>query len=110
MPSYVHRTRYFIAQSFQLRFSILLVMVSLVVTTLIGIVLFRLVNQSLAVFISQRMVTHPEVLQLLQQQRSWILTTLLMTFLGIAVVLLLLGIYISHRLAGAALALSPPMR
>lgn len=103
------RTQYVIAKSFQLRFALLLSGVGVVVTSVIGFVLYSILARTQSLFIGTGMVLSPSVIEFLGEQRSLFIYSLLGTFLGVTLILMILGIFISHRLAGPIFALSRKM-
>jgi signal transduction histidine kinase len=103
------RTQYIIAKQFQLRFSILLSVVGVAVTAIIGFILYGVLAKTQSLLLGTNIVLSPEVIDFLQQQRSLFLYSLLGTFVGVTVVLLVMGIFVSHRLAGPIFAIGRKM-
>ena len=103
------RTQYIIAKSFQVRFALLLSGVGVAVTSVIGFVLYSVLAQTQSLFVGTGIVLSPYVIEFLGEQRSLFVYSLLGTFLGVTLILLILGIFISHRLAGPIFALSRKM-
>ena len=109
IPSKQRRTQYIIAKDFQLRFALLLSGVGLAVTSVIGFILYSVLARAQSLFVGTGMVLSPSVIEFLGEQRSLFVYSLLGTFLGVTLILMILGIFISHRLAGPIFALSRRM-
>lgn len=107
--SKIRRTQYLIAKGFQLRFAFLLSIVGIVVTAVVGIILFIVLAKTQTLFLKAGVVSSPDVIEFVRQQRSLYMYSLLSVFVGVTVVLLMLGIFVSHRLAGPIFALSRRM-
>ena len=109
IPFKQRRTQYIIAKSFQVRFALLLSGVGVAITSVIGFVLYGVLAKTQSLFVGTGIVLSPSVIEFLGEQRSLFVYSLLGTFLGVTLILLILGIFISHRLAGPIFALSRKM-
>ena len=108
-PVRKRRTQYLIAKSFQLRFSLFLTGVGVVVTTAVGAVLYHVLSKTQSLLIGSGMVTSPQVIDFLMDQRSLFIYSLLAVFVGVTLLLMIFGIVVSHRLAGPIFALTRKM-
>lgn len=110
MPvSRIRRTQYLIAKNFQVRFALLLSVVGIAVTAVAGIILYLVLAKIQRLLIDTGVVLSPDVIEFLRQQRSLYLYSLLGVFVGVTLILLMLGIFVSHRLAGPIFALGRKM-
>ncbi|OGQ17474.1 MAG: hypothetical protein A3B70_06520 [Deltaproteobacteria bacterium RIFCSPHIGHO2_02_FULL_40_11] len=109
MAKYFKRTKYVIATQFQLRFAFLLTGVGVIVTAIVGYILHRVLVKTQGLLISTNIATSPDAIDFLRAQESLYTYALMGTFLGVTVTLLVLGIVISHRLAGPVFAIGRKM-
>lgn len=103
------RTQYLVAKSFQIRFSLLLTVVGLFITAVVGFILYGVLAETQSLFIGTGIATSPQVIDYLSQQRSMYLYSLLGIFVCVTLVLMIFGIFVSHRLAGPIFAISRKM-
>lgn len=108
-PVWRRRTQYVIARNFQLRFSILLVGVGLATTFAVGFILYAVLAKTEAVLVGTGVVTSPQVIDFVTEQRSLFIYAVVGIFIGVTSILMVLGIFISHRLAGPIFAISRKM-
>lgn len=102
------RTHYFIATQFQIRFALLLIGVGVLVTAIVGLILYFVLNHLHDVLVNSNVLSL-EVVEFLEQQNHLYTYSLLGTFIGVTLVLFILGIFVSHRLAGPIFALTRRM-
>lgn len=94
------RTRYLIHPKFQLAFSGLLVLIALISAVLVGIVIYQLIYANTLLFVKYNLHTDPDFLALLAKERKVILVAWIGSFLSVAILLFIAGIFLSHKMAG----------
>jgi len=105
----IRRTKYLIAKGFQLRFAILLAGIGVTVSAIVGLVLYAVLARTQDLLVGSGIVMSPQVIDFLTEQRGLYVNSLLGVFFGVTLLLLVFGIFISHRLAGPIFALSRKM-
>jgi len=103
------RTQYLIQPKFQLVFSALLVFIALISAALVGIVIYQLIYANNLVFVKYNVHLNPEFMSLLAKERKIILLAWILSFLSVALILLVAGIFLSHKMAGPLYALTREM-
>lgn len=103
------RTQYLVAKSFQLRFSLFLTVVGLFITAGVGFILYGVLVKTQSLFIGTGIATSPQVIDYLSEQRGLYLYSLFGIFVCITLILMIFGIFVSHRLAGPIFAISRKM-
>ncbi len=109
MADLKRRTQILIAKSFQIRFAVLLSLVGIAVTAVVGIVLYIVFFRTQTLITQTNVILSQEVIEFLQYRHSLFVYSLFGTFVVVTLTLLVVGIYISHRLAGPIFALSRRM-
>jgi len=104
------RTHYLIDRDFQLRYALLLASTSIIVTVIIGGLFLYSLKESYDVLIQAGMTQYPEVLSLIQHWKSFLSYTLVMILGMLVIFLTLLGILITHKMAGPILVLKRKLR
>ncbi len=94
------RTRYLIQPKFQLAFSGLLVLIAFISAVLVGIVIYQLIYANNLLFVKYNLHTDPDFLVLLAKERKVIMIAWMGSFLSVAVLLFIAGIFLSHKMAG----------
>jgi len=105
----IRRTKYLIAKGFQLRFAILLAGIGVTVSAIVGLVLYVVLARTQEMLVGTGIVMSPQVVDFLTAQRGLYVNSLLGVFFGVTLLLLVFGIFVSHRLAGPIFALSRKM-
>ncbi|MEK7790858.1 MAG: HAMP domain-containing protein [Deltaproteobacteria bacterium] len=103
------RTQYLVAKGFQIRFSLFLTVVGLFITAIIGFILYGMLIKTQSLLIGTGITTSPQVIDYLSEQRSTYLYSLFGIFVCVTLVLMIFGIFVSHRLAGPIFAISRKM-
>lgn len=103
------RTHYLIQPKFQLLFSALLIVIALVAAILVGIAIYKLIETNNFIFVKYNVHATPEFLNLLAKERQVILISWVLSFLSVALILLCVGIFLSHKMAGPLFALTREM-
>ncbi|HLB59429.1 MAG TPA: hypothetical protein VJL87_05035 [Bdellovibrionota bacterium] len=104
------RKQFIILKEFQVRFSLLLALVGFLVTLVVGLIIYRIYNYNINVLAEKGVVMSPAVIDFLSSMRSNIFHSLIAIFVGVTALLLLLGMFVSHRMAGPIYALLRQMR
>ncbi|MBI4042607.1 MAG: hypothetical protein HY391_03915 [Deltaproteobacteria bacterium] len=104
------RKQFIVASSFQWRFSVVLVLVGLGVALVIGLIVYRILSGNVEVLIESNAITSTSALDFIDRQEILLWRTMAITFIGVSAVLLALGIYLSHKLAGPIYALTREMK
>ena len=103
------RTQYVIARAFQLKFSLILTAIGVLVAAIVGVILYGVLVKTQSILIGTGVVTSPEVIDYLMGQRRLYLYSIGSIFVGVTILLMAFGIMLSHRLAGPIFALSRKM-
>lgn len=103
------RTQYLVAKGFQIRFSLFLTVVGLFITAIVGFILYGMLIKTQSLLIGTGITTSPQVIDYLSEQRSMYLYSLFGIFVCVTLVLMIFGIFVSHRLAGPIFAISRKM-
>ena len=104
------RTRYLIEPKFQLLFSGILVLIAFVSALLVGFIIYLLIYANNLIFIKYNVHTSPEYLSLLFRQGRLVVFAWIGSFFAVAVILFIIGIFLSHRIAGPLYALMREMK
>lgn len=104
------KRRFVVLRDFQIRFSILLSLVGIFVTLIVGIVIYRVYDNNIAVIAEKGIVTSPAAIEFLVNLRSNFVKSLVAVFIGVTAILLIMGILLSHRMAGPIYALLRQMK
>lgn len=104
------RTKYLIQPKFQLFFSGILIMIALLAALLVGGLIYLLVYSNNLLIVKYNMQASPEFLSLLAKQGRIVIFAWLGSFFLIAIVLLIAGVFLSHRMAGPIYALTREMK
>src|SRR3989338_3265541 len=94
------RTHYLIHPKFQLAFSGLLVLIAFICAVLVGIVIYQLIYSNTLLFVKYNLHTDPDFLALLAKERKVVLVAWAGSFLSVALLLFIAGIFLSHKMAG----------
>lgn len=103
------RTQYLVAKNFQLRFSLFLTLVGFLITAGVGSILYGVLVKTQSLFIGTGIATSPKIIDYLSDQRSLYLYSLFGVFACVTLILIIFGIFVSHRLAGPIFAISRKM-
>lgn len=104
------RTHVIVAKEFQWRFAVAFAFVGGFIAIIVGIIIFFVMQKSIVVFIESNAITSPEAISFIQGRWRQLFATLTITYFATTAVLLLLGIYGSHKIAGPIYALMRQMR
>ena len=104
------RTRYLIQPKFQLAFSGLLVLIAFISAVLVGIVIYQLIYANNLLFVKYNLHTDPDFLALLAKERKVIFVAWIGSFLSIAILLFIAGIFLSHKMSGPIYAFNRELR
>lgn len=104
------RTRYLIQPKFQFAFSGLLVLIAFIAAILVGIVIYQLIYANNLLFVKYNLHTDPDFLVLLAKERKVIFVAWIGSFLSVALLLFMAGIFLSHKMAGPVYAFSRELK
>jgi len=104
------RTRYLIQPRFQILYSCMLVLIALICAIFVGAVIYLLIYSNNLIFVKYQLHTTPEYLNLLMKQNKLVLFAWVGSFVCVAIVLFIAGIFLSHRMAGPIYALMREMK
>lgn len=94
------RARFLIQPKFQLAFSGLLVLIACIAAILVGIVIYQLIYANTLLFVKYNLHMDPDFLALLAKERKVIMGAWIGSFLSVALLLFIAGIFLSHKMAG----------
>ena len=94
------RWHYLIDRDFQFKYAFLLASVALIVSALIGGLIFYGLKESQHILESTGLSTHPQVMSLMVQWKSFIQYNLVMILCGTIFFLGVMGIFITHKMVG----------
>ncbi|MFC2075166.1 hypothetical protein ACFLRA_02725 [Bdellovibrionota bacterium] len=104
------RKQFVVLREFQLRFSLLLAILGLLVTLVVGIIIYGVYDSNINILADKVDVTSPAVIDFLSSMRKDIFQSLVAVFVGVTAILMLLGIFMSHKMAGPVFALLRQMK
>ncbi|MBI4041805.1 MAG: hypothetical protein HY390_08075 [Deltaproteobacteria bacterium] len=97
---FIFRTQYLIHKDFQLRYAFLLASSAILVALIIGGIFLYSLKESYDVLIQAGMASHPKVQALIHYWKNFLSYTLVMILGMLILFLTLLGIIITHKMAG----------
>lgn len=104
------RKQIIVLREFQIRFSVLLSLVGIFVTLIVGVVIYRVYNHNILVIAEKGIVTSPAAIEFLSHLRSSFIKSIAVVFVSVTSLLLVMGIFVSHRMAGPLYALIRQMK
>lgn len=104
------RTRYLIQPKFQLLFSAILVGIALLSALFVGFTIYLLIYMNNLTFVKYNLHMTPEFLTLLHKQGRIVVMAWIGSFSIVATILFVVGIFLSHRMAGPLFAFTREMK
>ena len=104
------RKKYLINWRFQLKYVFLLIFLAFILLGIFAVSMHYFVNMNFGALVESGVMTSPQAVQLIEVEKGFLTRNLLKIFIAVAVLITILGIFLTHRLAGPVFALERRMR
>jgi methyl-accepting chemotaxis protein len=94
------RRNFIIERNFQLKYAFLLSVIGGMVSLTLGAVIYYFIRENYDLFLSSGLTTSPNVVNHIQREQRFLAVILVSAFIFLMIFLTVLGIFITHRIAG----------